>query len=194
MFIVLMAFLAILLVAGIVLSIVFSKGKFRIYFIAVNAFVLALWLGIYLVYYNDGVNEFEEEAEYVITKGDVFAGIRYAGEIDGYVKIEFTGLSDEDPYVVPADVVEVSNFCKVYKSIKIYSEHEKSILSGGENARVELSDGTYGYLSETIRKIKPDYADLVLYSGVFGFFILLIHSVICAIIVLSRRNKKKNKI
>ena len=190
MIILLMGILAIGLVAGLIVTIALTKGKLRTYVIVFNIAILALWGVLNAINYNDCITEDEELADYNIIKGDFFAGIVYDGEIDGCVRIRYTGLSDEDPYVVPKDIVKVYGFSKIYKSVKIYTGRNKPILSGGEKAYRQLSDGTYAYYSDKILMLKPDLNDLVLFSGTFGGIILAIHNIVFGILAIVRKRKR----
>lgn len=193
MILVLLALFGAAAIGGLIISIINVNKPMRIYIIAINCVFLLLWGSIAVLNKVDIDAEDEESYEYVITKGDGLHDIYYEGEIDGYQCIKTGGLFSVDRYVVPREMVLLSNFCKVNKTVKIYSKRNESFYGNGSDSLVKLSNGSEAYYTENIVKIKPDYRNLVLFSGIFGGIGLGIHNIVFAIICLSRKKKAKKQ-
>lgn len=177
-------------IAGLIVSIIFSKKKFRIYLAAFNCVLLLIWAITAIVYKVDIEAEEEESYEYVITKSDGLDALYYEGTVDGYEYVTVGGVFAINGYVVPSEMVEVSGFCKIYKPAKLYSRRNESFVTGGSESLIHLSNGNEAYLSENIVLIKPDYKDLLLYTGIFAVLILCIHDITCGIIVLVKKKRR----
>ncbi|MCQ2494660.1 MAG: hypothetical protein MJ104_08670 [Lachnospiraceae bacterium] len=181
-------------IAALVVALIFSKKKMRIIIAAINGVIILAMLVIYTIYSIDAGKEEEESYEYVINKGTLLADITYLGNIDGYECVSFGSLFSSDEYVVHEDKVQVSDFCKVYKYVKVYSKRNESFVTGGADSMIMLSNGISAYEADNIQLIKPDYANMWMISFLMGVPILVIIDLVMMIIVLVMRAKAKKSV
>ncbi len=179
--------------AGLVISLALGSKKMKIIAIAIDGVLILAWLGAFVANEVDKSRLEEESYEYVINSGTIMGDICYQGNVDGYEIVSFGSMFSSDTFAVHENLVEVAPFCKVYKYVRVYSKKDTSILTGGPETRIKLSNGWMVYEADNILMLKPDLFNLVFMGAIYGIIALIIANTILGIITLVTRAKAKKR-
>ncbi len=173
--------------AGLVIALALGSKKMKIIAIAIDGVLILAWLGAFVANEVDKSRLEEESYEYVINSGTIMGDICYQGNVDGYEIVSFGSMFSSDTFAVHENLVEVAPFCKVY------SKKDTSILTGGPETRIKLSNGWMVYEADNILMLKPDLFNLVFMGAIYGIIALIIANTILGIITLVTRAKAKKR-
>lgn len=182
--------LLLLMIAALIFAWKTTGRKMRIYILISNAIGVAVIIAMLIVIAVGRKAEEKDREKYDITQGTILSSVVYQGEEDGYYIIGQSGMFFMDYLAIPTAGVELSERCHPGASVSLYREKGNPIVYE-EGTRVELKDGGYAYLVDSVVSIKFDAGLEAFWVMVAAGFLLFGNNIICLIVAVAIAVHKK---
>ena len=125
---------------------------------------------------------------YDIDTSALLGSYDYMGHKDGYyIVTQSTFMGTGNSYAIPEKNIHIPLLTRVYSPIKLYSTKGTDIDDGDEI----YIDGWHYIIADNVVKIKPEYFDLFLLTGILDILIIVIYNFVECIISIVKKHKKQ---
>ena len=140
-------------------------------------------------------------ADTVITDRDYFSydidtsallgSYNYTGHADGYYLVsQSTFLGSGGNYAIPEENISLPLLTRIYSPVTLYSNKGTDLDDGQE---IDI-DGWHYIVADNVVKIRPQYFDLFLVTGILDIFILVLYNIIELIVYIVWKHKAKRQV